>query len=58
MKVSDEDREKLREMDDDPQYYHAFFDDLLERRLNELDPEYVTDLFQIKEEDGVGFWYA
>jgi len=38
-------------------YYHKEFDDLLEERLMELEPEFMRAMYKEYKESGVSRWY-
>ena len=58
MKVSNEDREKLKKTiaQKDWEMCHAYFDEMVLKRLEELDKEYYEDLMNITQK--ATFWYA
>ncbi len=56
MKLTDEQKAKLKQYWRDWEGYHYYHDQLLVQRLKELDPEFVEDLYKATE--GSTFWYA
>lgn len=56
MKLSQTYKDKLRGLTRYPEKAHGLYDELIERRLEELDPEYLTDLRSSVDTDS--FWYA
>ena len=53
----DEAIKKLREVKGDSEDYHCEFDDLIEKRLMELDPEFMKALQEEYEKSGKSRWY-
>ena len=43
---------------DDSEKYHAKFDDMLEEKLRELDPEWMLEMAKLYEKSGCGRWCA
>ena len=49
---------ELRSIDGDSEDYHGTFDDILEKRLKELDPEFVKAIDEEYDKSGMSRWYA
>jgi len=51
---------ELQELQDakDDDTYHSVFDDILEKKLMELDPEWMTEISRIYQESGMARWTA
>lgn len=49
---------RLHPVKGDSEAYHSVFDDLLEERLMELDPEYMKELQRIYNQSGESRWCA
>lgn len=58
MKITKDDKQELRKCakEKDWESYHEKFDDLMKKRLRELDPEYIESL--VDEAEDAVFWYA
>lgn len=54
----EEAKEKLKKQKWDSESYHSYFDDLIEERLMELDPEYMIKMTEIYNESWEARWYA
>lgn len=48
----------LNQFEGDDEAYHSKFDDLLEARLMELDPEFMKAMAEYYEESGMKRWCA
>ncbi len=42
----------------DSESYHGLFDDLLESRLQELDPKFMEAMKELYDKSGMSRWYA
>lgn len=51
-------RKRLAEQEGDSEGYHSEFDDIIEERLMELDPEFMTELQQLYKDSGCARWCA
>lgn len=49
---------KLREAEGDAEKYHSFFDDILEERLDELDPEWMRKMREVYDKSRMARWCA
>lgn len=58
MKPSEENLQRLRKQVPDDEGYHGVFDDLIEARLMELDPEWMNAMKKEYEASGMSRWYA
>ena len=59
MKPTDAQLERLRTCSPkDSEYYHRYFDELLEERLMELDPEWMQAMKDEYDNSGKRRWYA
>jgi len=56
MKLSEGNLEEIKKMWGDWEATHAYFDDLMRARMEELDPEFLESMD--KAFDGSLFWYA
>ena len=56
MKLTEEQKKDIRECWGDWEVVHGRYDDLVYKRLKELDPEFVEELDKLIE--GASFWYA
>ena len=57
-KVSEAEKQALKDEAGDSEGYHGVFDDLLESKLAELDPEYMAEMKQIYGDSGEARWCA
>jgi len=57
-KPTEEEIARLERHHGDAEYYHGEFDDLLEEKLKELDPEWVKAMLKIYADSGKARWYA
>ena len=57
-KVTEYEKELLRKERGDSEGYHAVFDDLLEQKLKEVDPEWIEEMLKIYRESGEFRWFA
>lgn len=48
----------LAKEQDDSDGYHSKFDELLEERLAELDPDFMTAMEELYKKSGTARWYA
>ena len=48
----------LKEIQGDDERYHGTFDDLLEARLRELDPEWIEAMLKIYRDSKMARWCA
>jgi len=42
----------------DSEQYHYLFDEILEKKLMELDPEWMTEMNKIYDDSKMSKWYA
>jgi len=42
----------------DDEAYHSVFDDILEKRLEELDPKFMKAMERLYEDSGMSRWFA
>ena len=56
MKLNQKQIQEARQLRDDQEGAHARYDELLERRLKNLDPEFLKSLNENYDTDS--FWYA
>jgi hypothetical protein len=55
MKLTDEQRKKLS-LHGDREILHSDYDKILEWRLEQLDPEFLSEMRELVKD--IGFWYA
>lgn len=58
MRLPNEVKRALKNLIFDFEAYHSQYDDFVEERLRELDPEYLKDLETIRDKHGVQFHCA
>lgn len=49
---------KLVSLSGDSEMYHSVFDDIIEERLMELDPDFMTALQEAYKKSGASHWCA
>ena len=57
-KHAEEHINKLKELIGDDEAYHSVFDDLIEKRLMELDPEYMKAMDEAYSKSDMARWCA
>ena len=57
-KVSEDDKDRLRWAIGDDESYHLRFDDILEEKLTELDPEWMEEMSALYEASDMSRWCA
>lgn len=58
MKMTKEQIKRLKNEIGDDESYHSRFDDILEERLMELDPEFMKQMKRAYKKSGMARWYA
>ena len=54
----EEAKEMLKSRIGDDEAYHSIFDEILEARLDELDPDFMNSMRQLYEDSEMSRWYA
>ena len=57
-KVTEEEVQILKDEIGDSEGYHSVFDELLENKLSELDPEWLEEMRQLYYDSGCDRWCA
>ena len=57
-KPTKEEINSLKEHHNDDEFYHVKFDALLEAKLKELDPEWISEMLTLYKKSGMHRWCA
>lgn len=58
MKLTQEQKQELLATAPDNESFHRTYDDMIKKRLSELDPEFMESIDKIVSQADVTFWFA